>query len=580
VSATAEPWADDVGVLVEAVPDGAVLAVGGFHFTRIPVTQLRELGRRGTHGLRYVAWGGGLALELLLAAGAVDRATLTFSSLDLFGPAPRFRRAVERAELELDEWTALAMIKGLEAAGEQLAYEVFQTPAGSLFTDRFKAAPEPTEGTPLSLAPALAPDVVLLHAQRADDAGNVELTGARGLDLACIFAARTVLVSVEERVASGTLGGRGAFVLPRTFVSGVALAPGGAYPTSCLPYYVADYGRLQQLAAIPAEQPFEDSLFDPSDAAEVRGIAAQPAERLRRGLLSAGSTIDEDAPWTVDELMAVWIARQLDDASVCSIGSASPLPTAGYMLAKRLWAPNLTLLSFNGGLVDVAARPLSLLAAEALDYASASTHAGSDETYHWYYQRGLVTHEIVSSAQIDRRGATNNIRVTRADGSHVRLPGQGGMADVANLHANFVLYLARHSPRGLVETVELVSARRAYFDDATRRRFGLQPGVVRLITDLGVFEQSVGGEQLVLTHLHPGVTLAQVRERTGFELVLAAELEETDTPTREEVVVLRREIDPLGIRRLDFIPAAERGELIRSLLAAERAAVIPVGART
>lgn len=574
MSAAAAPWVDDVDTLVANVADEALVAVGGFHFTRVPVAQLRALNRRRPQRLHYIAWGGGLALELLLAAGAVARATLTFSSLDLFGLAPRFRRAVENAEIELEEMTALAMIKGLEAAGEHMAYEVFQTACGSLFADRFRPAPIlEADRLPLSIAPALEPDVLLLHAQRADEDGNVELGGARGLDLSCIFAARSVLVTVEERVAAGELGRRGSFIVPRAFVGGVALAPGGAYPTSCLPNYVADYGHLQQVAEANPEEPFADSLFDAAGIGDVEAIARQPPHVLRTRL-RATARDDADERWTVDELMAVWIARQLDDSSVCSIGSASPLPTAGYLLAKRLWAPRLTLLSFNGGFVDVPLRPLSLLAAEVLDYEGAVAHAGGDETYHWYYQSGLVTHEIVSAAQIDQRAATNNLRITRSDGSHVRLPGQGGMADVANLHANFVLYLARHSRRTLVDTVELVSARREFNDGAVRERLGLQPGVVRLITNLAVFELAPEHERLTLTQLHPGVTLEAVREQTGFDLTVADELQETEPPTASELSVLRQEIDPLGIRRLDFVPAAERGTLIRELLAAERNALL------
>lgn len=569
-------WVDDAAALVEPVRSGSVVAVGGFHFTRIPVAQLRALARHGVANLHYLSWGGGLALELLLDAGAVDRATLTFSSLDLFGLAPRFRASVEQGTLELDEWTALAMIKGLEAAGENLPYGVFQTPAGSDLASRFAVAPSAPDhaGAPLAIAPALSPDTLLLHAQRADDAGNVELAGARGLDRSLLFASRNVLVSVEERVPDGTLGAPGSFVVPRAFVTRLAQVPAGAYPTSCLPHYVADYSRLQEIAEQEPSEPLAENLFDPQDATLVRAIAARRPEQLRRRLLAVGGEIADRGPWTIDELMAVWIARQLDDSSVCSIGSASPLPTAGYLLARRLWAPNLTMLSFNGGLVDIAPRPLCLLAAEALDQASARVHAGGDETYHWYYQRGFVTHEIVSAAQIDRLAVTNNVRVARADGSEVRLPGQGGMADVANLHANFVLYLARHSRRALVETVAFASARRTFRDPDVRRGFGLQPGAVRLITNLGVFVQPGEGEGgLELTSLHPGVRLEEVREQTGFDVVVARDIAETGPPTDEELTVLRREVDPLGIRRLDFSPAAERGELIRSIVRAERNAL-------
>src|SRR5690606_40765664 len=96
------------------------------------------------------------------------------------------------------------------------------------------------------------------------------------------------------------------------------------------------------------------------------------------------------------------------------------------------------------------------------------------ETYHWYYQRGLVTHEVVGSAQVDGRGATNNLWVQARDGRKIRLPGQGGMADVANLHANFMIYLPRQSTRNTPAQVATVSARRAWHDPKLRRAYGLQ----------------------------------------------------------------------------------------------------------
>jgi glutaconate CoA-transferase subunit A len=165
-----------------------------------------------------------------------------------------------------------------------------------------------------------------------------------------------------------------------------------------------------------------------------------------------------------------------------------------------------------------------------------------------------VTHEVVGAAQIDRTGATNNIAVRRPDGSIVRLPGQGGMADVANLHAGFVLYLPRQSRRNTVERVDVRSAARTL------------PGQTVVLTDLGRFALDAPAAGLVLTHLHPGVALDEVRERTGWPLVVADDLQVTPAPTAAELQALRERVDPLGVHRLDFVPAAERGALIDELL--------------
>jgi glutaconate CoA-transferase, subunit A len=539
-------WHDTVGDLLAGVPDGARVGMGGFHFTRIPVAQLLELRRR--RELTYVAWGGGLALELLLDAGAVSRAELTFSSLDVFGLAPRFRRAVEDGTLALEEWTALGMISALQARSRGLDFEVMQRLAG---TDLGATWARPLDDRQAAV-PALPLDVFLLHAGRADEAGNVELRGARGIDLSALFAADRVLVTVEERVGEGELDAPGAFIVPRTFVSGLAVAEDGAYPTSCLPHYGADLRRLRRIAAVPAGAPLYESLLAP-DTVRVRAAARFAPDALRAAFEGAPAE-DAAAEASRAEVMVCALARTVRPGDVATVGSASPLPTVAYLLAKLLWAPDLVLLSFNGGLVDVGWRPMTLSYAELLDFHSAAAHAGGDETYHWYYQQGRVTHEVVGAAQIDRDGATNNIAVRRRDGSTVRLPGQGGMADVANLHASFLLYLPRQSRRNTVERVDIRSAAR------------VRPGRTAVLTDLGRFELDKSAGGLVLTHLHPGVELDEVRERTGWPLLIGDDLQRTPEPSAEELHALRERVDPLGVRRLDFVPAAERGALIDELL--------------
>src|ERR1700749_1486414 len=93
-------------------------------------------------------------------------------------------------------------------------------------------------------------DVFLMHAQRADEHGNVEIYGSRGMDTTAAFAARPGLVTGEEGVPAGTPGTlRNSFVLPRPFVHALSVLPGGAYPASCLPYYTADFAGLAQVTA-------------------------------------------------------------------------------------------------------------------------------------------------------------------------------------------------------------------------------------------------------------------------------------------------------------------------------------------
>jgi glutaconate CoA-transferase, subunit A len=203
-------------------------------------------------------------------------------------------------------------------------------------------------------------------------------------------------------------------------------------------------------------------------------------------------------------------------------------------------------------------------------------HLGGDDTYHWFYQKGLVTHEVVSAAQVDQYGQTNNVEIRLPEGRKLRLPGQGGMADVANMHRNFSLYLPRQSKHNMVAEVDFVSAVRTYYDEDARRRHGYQPGTTSVLTNLSRFEFDRKLGHLVLTHVHAGVTVEEVQQSTGFAVSVSEELLETDRPTGEELHALRQDIDPLGIRRLEFVPGRERMALVEELLKSEEDALAPL----
>jgi glutaconate CoA-transferase subunit A len=251
---TRRPLFTDVAELAAQVKDGDTIGVGGLHFCRIPVVLLRALILRQARHLHYASWGGGLPLEMLLAAGCLDKLTFCFSSLDIFGMAPMFRRACERREIEVCEMNALAFIQGLHAAQQRLPYMPFQAPVGSDFDSA--TASKPLTKPSVALASPLPIDLLLLHATRADTAGNVEIDGALGLDLSMAWAARKTVVTVEEVVPVGALSSRGRGVLPRDIVTAIAVVPGGALPTASPSFYVADFRALARaFITVPLEIP-------------------------------------------------------------------------------------------------------------------------------------------------------------------------------------------------------------------------------------------------------------------------------------------------------------------------------------
>jgi glutaconate CoA-transferase subunit A len=140
------------------------------------------------------------------------------------------------------------------------------------------------------------------------------------------------------------------------------------------------------------------------------------------------------------------------------------------------------------------------------------------------------------------------------------------------MHQNYVVYVPRHSPLSLVESVEAVSSARGLIGAEERAAAGYQPGDIWLITNLCVFRYDAAAGQLVVVEIMPGVMREAIVEATGFAVIFAADCRALELPTAEQLQVLRRDIDPLGLRRLEFVGARERGALLDEILARDAAA--------
>jgi glutaconate CoA-transferase subunit A len=102
---------------------------------------------------------------------------------------------------------------------------------------------------------------------------------------------------------------------------------------------------------------------------------------------------------------------------------------------------------------------------------------------------------------------------------------------------------------------------------------------VRLISNLGIFELDIDQRRYKLVGMHSGITLEEIRQQTGGEFLVADSLPQTIPPSAEELRLIRQEIDPFGIRRLEFVPSKERLETIEGILNAERALIENISQR-
>jgi glutaconate CoA-transferase subunit B len=251
--------------------------------------------------------------------------------------------------------------------------------------------------------------------------------------------------------------------------------------------------------------------------------------------MSAGS-----ANFTASELIAVMSARLLCDGQVVFAGVGIPLLAA--TLAQRLQAPGLTIL-FEGGVIGALIEPGKLPPStnEQRCTRRANMVLGSTEVL-LLLQRGYVEVGFMGGAQIDRYGNLNSSFIGDPQHPATRLPGTGGGNDIASLTQMIVAM--KHEKRRFVDRVDFVTSPGFLCGRDSRRESGLiAGGMYRVATDLGIFGFEERSKRMQLQALHEGISAEEVQANTGFELLLAPDLQVTEPPTENELAVLRH-LDP------------------------------------
>jgi glutaconate CoA-transferase subunit B len=244
---------------------------------------------------------------------------------------------------------------------------------------------------------------------------------------------------------------------------------------------------------------------------------------------------------TPAELLAVMGARQLRDDTTVFAGVGVPLLAAA--LAQQRHAPRLTMV-IEGGIIGPRIKPgrLPVSTNEMRAAHQATMLPGITDTF-LFAQRGFLDVGFMGGAQVDQFGNINTSVLGSYERPKVRLPGTGGANDIASL-CREVIILTVHERRRFVERVDFVTSPGWLQGDGSRQRAGLPfGGVSRVVTTLGIFGFDPRTRRMRVEALHPGVTLDQVREHTGFDVLTADQTETTEPPTPEELDLLRA-LDP------------------------------------
>lgn len=247
----AVPLNEAVGQLVH---DGDTVALEGFTHL-IPVAAGHEIIRQGLRDLTLVRMTPDIVYDQLIGAGCARKLVFSWGGNPGVGSLHRFRDAVTRSwpvPLEIEEHSHAGMANRYVAGASGLPFAVLRGYSGTDLVGNnphIKTITCPFTGQELAAVPALNPDVTIIHAQRADTAGNVQLWGITGIQKEAVMAADRVLVTVEE-VVEELEPVPGQVILAARVVDAVSVVPGGAAPSYAHGYYERDNSAYKDWDAV------------------------------------------------------------------------------------------------------------------------------------------------------------------------------------------------------------------------------------------------------------------------------------------------------------------------------------------
>jgi len=223
---------------------------------------------------------------------------------------------------------------------------------------------------------------------------------------------------------------------------------------------------------------------------------------------------------TREEVMIIVAARALRGHRNCFVGIGAP--SAAANLARRVHNPGLVLI-YESGTIGAKPDVLPLSIGDGELAETADTVVSIPEIFAYWLQAGRIDVGFLGAAQVDRFGRLNSTVIGAYDHPRIRLPGAGGAPEIAAAARDVVIML-RQRPEAFVDRLDFVTS------------VG-RPS--KVITDLGMLAPDAATGELALTHVHPGVTVDEVRKATGWPLRVASDIEATEPPTAEELRVLR-----------------------------------------
>jgi glutaconate CoA-transferase, subunit B len=227
------------------------------------------------------------------------------------------------------------------------------------------------------------------------------------------------------------------------------------------------------------------------------------------------------ATYTAEEVMAVAAARRLRNGAVVFVGIG--LPSKACNLARTTHAPECVLI-YESGTIGAKPQHLPLSIGDGELAETADAIVSVPEIFAYWLQGERIDVGFLGAAQIDRFGNLNSTVIGDYSRPTVRLPGAGGAPEIAR-SCREILVVLRQTRRTFVERLDFLSS--------SGER------VSAVITDFGILEPDLVTRELVLTGLHPGMSVEGAQEATGWPLRVADEVITCAPPADAELAALR-----------------------------------------
>lgn len=225
------------------VHDGDTVVLEGFTHL-IPFAAAHEIIRQRRRDLTLVRLTPDLVYDQMIAAGCCRKLVFSWAGNPGVGSLHAFRRAAQQGTIEIEEYSHFGLAMRLFAGAVGLPFMPMRDYVGTdvpSVNPNIRRVVSPYGGEELYAVPALTPDVAIVHAQRADADGNVQVWGLTGVQREAAFASRRVIVTVEEIVSADTIRrDPNRTLIPGLIVSAVCPVPFGAHPSYAQGYYDRD----------------------------------------------------------------------------------------------------------------------------------------------------------------------------------------------------------------------------------------------------------------------------------------------------------------------------------------------------